>query len=177
MVIDLIFLVLMVLAIFKGISRGFIVAMFSLLAFIIGLAAALKLSATVAEHLREKMNIGGYWLPVLSFAVVFLCVALAIRWGAALVKKAASIVLLGWADRLAGILLYAIIYLLCFSVVLFFATRIHLITPEVRAASKTYFFIEPFGPRAMILLGKALPFFNHMFSDLSHFFQGVSKKV
>ena len=177
MAIDLIFIGLMILAVFKGISKGFIVAAFSLLAFIIGLAAALKLSATVAAHLHEKMNIGGYWLPVLSFALVFIGVALLIRWGAALVKKAATILFLGWVDTLAGILLYALIYLMCFSVILFFATRIHLITPEAQAASKTYFFIEPFGPKVMALLGKALPFFSHMFSDLSHFFEGVSKKA
>lgn len=177
MVIDLIFLVLMVLAIFKGISRGFIVAVFSLLAFIIGLAAALKLSATVAQYLQDKMNMGGYWLPILSFAIVFIGVAFLIKWCAALLKKVASLVFLGWIDTLAGILLYAVIYLMCFSVILFFCTRIHLITPEVQAASKTYFFIEPLGPKVMSFLGKVLPFFSHMFSDLGRFFEGVSKKV
>ncbi len=177
MVIDVIFLILMILAIFKGISRGFIVAVFSLLAFIIGLAAALKLSATVAKHLHDKMYLDGYWLPFLSFLIVFVCVVLLIRWGAALVKKAASIVFLGWIDTLAGIILYAVIYLMVFSVILFYATRIHLITPEAQAASKTYSYIEPFGPKVMSLVGRVLPFFSHMFSDLSRFFEGVSRKV
>lgn len=177
MIIDLIFTVLMILAIFKGISKGFIVAVFSLLAFIIGLAAALKLSATVAKHLHGKMNISGYWLPVISFAIVFIGVVILVRWGAAMVKKAAGIVLLGWVDTMAGILLYAIIYLMCFSVILFFGTRIHLITPQVQAASKTYFLIAPFGPKVIELLAKLLPFFSHMFSDLNHFFDGVSKKI
>jgi len=85
--------------------------------------------------------------------------------------------LLGWADTLAGILLYAVIYLMVFSVILFFANRIHLVTPQMQADSKTYFFIEPFGPKVMGLLGKVLPFFSHMFSDLSHFFKGVSGKA
>lgn len=177
MFIDVIFLILMVLAVFKGISRGFIVAVFSLLAFIIGLAAALKLSATVAKHLHEKMNLDGYWLPVLSFLIVFIVVVLIVRWAAALVKKAASLVFLGWVDTLAGILLYAIMYLMIFSVILFFATRIHLITPDARAASKTYSYIAPFGPKVMGLVGKVLPFFSHMFSDLSHFFEGVSRRA
>lgn len=175
--IDLVFLVLMILAVFKGISKGFIVAVFSLLAFIIGLAAALKLSATVAQHLHEKINLGGYWLPVLSFLLVFVLVVFIIRWAAALVKKAAGIVFLGWIDSLAGVLLYAVMYLMVFSVILFFASRIHLISEDVKTASKTYFFIEPFGPKVMSGLGKVLPFFSHMFSDLSHFFEGVSKKA
>src|SRR3954469_3729541 len=101
MLIDLICLILLVMAVFKGISRGFIVAVFSLLAFIIGLAAALKLSAVVAVHLHEKMNVSGYWLPFLSFLIVFVAVVFLIRWGAALVKKAVSIAFLGWLDAFA----------------------------------------------------------------------------
>ncbi|HEX8279615.1 MAG TPA: CvpA family protein [Segetibacter sp.] len=177
MFIDLIFLILLVMAIFKGVSKGFIVAVFSLLAFIIGLAAALKLSAVVAVYLQEKMNVSGYWLPFLAFLIVFVAVVFLVRFGAAIVKKAVSIAFLGWADALAGVVLYAVMYLMVYSVILFFATRIHLISADAQATSRTYSFIEPFGPKVMSLLGKAIPFFSHMFSDLSSFFQSVSKKA
>lgn len=177
MFIDIVFLILMVMAIFKGVSRGFIVAVFSLLAFMIGLAAALKLSAVVADSLRAKMNLDGYWLPVLSFLIVFVAVVFIIRWGAALVKKAASIVFLGWVDRLAGVLLYAVMYIMIFSVILFFATKVHLISKETQLTSKTYSYIEPCGPVVIGGLGKVIPFFSHMFSDLSKFFEGVSKRT
>jgi membrane protein required for colicin V production len=176
MIIDLIFLILIVMAIFKGISRGFIVAVFSLLAFMLGLAAALKLSAVLAVHLQEKMNISGYWLPFLAFLIVFIAVVLLVRLGAAVLKKVVTIALLGWADALAGIVLYGVIYLMAFSVMLFFATRIHLVSADTQADSHTFAFIEPFGPKVMNLLGKAIPLFSHMFSDLGKFFQSVSKK-
>ncbi len=145
MIIDLVFALLMLLAIFKGISRGFIVAVFSLLAFFIGLAAALKMSAVVADHLHEKMNLDGYWLPVVSFLIVFVAVVILIRWAAAIIKKAAKFVFLGQLDSLAGILLFAVLYLMIYSVILFYATRMGLISAETQATSKTYFFIEPFG--------------------------------
>ena len=176
MFIDLIFLILMVMAVFKGISKGFIVAIFSLLAFIIGLAAALKLSAVVAVHLRESMNVSGYWLPFLAFLIVFVGVVFLVRFGASVIKKAVSIAFLGWADSLAGIVLYAVMYTMAFSVILFFADRIHLVSLHTRTASYTYSFIEPFGPKVMSLLGKAIPFFSHMFADLTRFFQSVADK-
>jgi membrane protein required for colicin V production len=177
MFIDVVFLILMLLAIFKGISRGFIVAVFSLLAFIIGLAAALKLSATVADHLHRKMDLSGYWLPVLSFLLVFIAVIFIVRWGAALIKKVISFAFLGWIDTLLGIILYAIMYLMVYSIVLFYATRIGLISPDAQLASKTYSYIEPFGPTVIKALGKVVPFFSNMFSELSSFFEGVSKKA
>ncbi len=54
MIIDIAFALLMVLAIFKGLRKGLILGIFSLLAFLIGLAAALKLSAVVAVYLNDK---------------------------------------------------------------------------------------------------------------------------
>ena len=48
MAIDIIFLVLLAMAAFKGFRRGFIVAIFSLLAIVIGLAAAIKFSVLVS---------------------------------------------------------------------------------------------------------------------------------
>jgi membrane protein required for colicin V production len=176
MIIDIIFIVLMAMAVFKGYSKGLIVAVFTLLAYIIGLVAALKLSATVAKSLESKTHVSSSWLPVLSFVIVFIAVILLVRLGASLIKKIASVALLGWVDTLAGILLYAFIYTFVYSVVLFYAANIHLISPETQAASKTFDIISPFGPKVIGWIGKLIPFFSHMFSDLSHFFQNVSSK-
>ena len=67
MLIDLLLLILAVFAIIKGFSRGLIVGIFSLLAIIIGLAAAMKLSLVVAGWLGESVNVSERWLPVISF--------------------------------------------------------------------------------------------------------------
>ena len=66
--IDIIFAILFILAIIKGLRRGFIVAVFSIIGYIIGLAAALKLSALVAVYLQKNISITGKWLPFISFA-------------------------------------------------------------------------------------------------------------
>ena len=76
MLIDLAFGVLMVLAIFKGYQKGFVIAVFSLLAFIIGLAAALKLSTVVAAYLHDSTSISVRWLPLVAFLLVFLVVVI-----------------------------------------------------------------------------------------------------
>ena len=48
MFIDTLFLLAMIAALFKGYTKGLVVAVFSFAAIIIGLAAALKLSSAVA---------------------------------------------------------------------------------------------------------------------------------
>ena len=100
MIIDIVFLFIMILAIFKGLRKGFILGIFSLLAFIIGLAAALKLSAVVAAYLQKNVVTASRWLPVLSFLLVFIVVILLVGLGARLIKKTIDFAMLGWLDRI-----------------------------------------------------------------------------
>ena len=88
MLVDIIYLVLIVAAIFKGYSRGLIVAVFSIIALIVGLAAALKLSAVVSSYLGEATSISAKWLPFISFAVVFIAVIFLIRMLAKIIESA-----------------------------------------------------------------------------------------
>src|SRR5512138_3717427 len=99
MFIDFIAIALLVLSIIKGFQKGLVVAIFSLLAFIIGLAAALKLSAVVAEYLRANTNISQKWLPILAFAIVFLAVVLLVRLGAKAIEGGLKLAMLGWLNK------------------------------------------------------------------------------
>jgi len=87
MLIDIVSIGLIILAVFKGFRNGLVVAIFSLLAFIIGLAAALKLSAIVAEYLGTNTNISQRWLPILAFALVFFVVVLLVLLGAKSIER------------------------------------------------------------------------------------------
>ena len=177
MLIDVVFMLLMALALFKGFRRGFIVAIFSLFAIIIGLAAALKLSAVVAGFLQENMQVSGKWLAVLSFVLVFAGIVLLVQWAAILLKKSAGILLLGWLDTLGGILLYAVMYIMIYSVVLFYAMQVQLISPATADQSNTYAFVKPWGPWTINGIGKVIPVFSNLFAQLSQFFGGVSQSV
>ena len=95
MFLDIIFAVIVVLAIIKGIQRGLIVGLFSFLAIIIGLAAAIKLSTVVAVHIGKAIKISDAWLPIVSFAIVFIVVILLVRLGANLIQKTVEIAMLG----------------------------------------------------------------------------------
>ena len=170
MFIDIAFLIVMVLAIVKGLRKGLIVGIFSVLAFIIGLAAALKLSVVVASYLRHDVTSFNKWLPVLSFLLVFLVVALLVGLGARLIRKTVDFAMLGWLDRLGGVLLYAVTYTIIFSVLLFFAEKLSLLRPDVIAESRVYKYIAPWGPEVIGYFGKILPVFRDMFRDLESFF-------
>ena len=170
MTIDILFLIILIVAIFKGLQRGLIVAVFSVLAFLAGLAAAVKLSSVVANNLKENVHISSKWLPVLAFVLVFIAVVFLVRSGANLLKTAISLVLLSWLDKLGGIVLYSFIYIVAFSVLLFYASTLHLISRDTISSSVTYSFIVPWGPVTINAIGKIIPIFTNMFEQLENFF-------
>jgi len=177
MILDIIVVVILILAIIKGYRQGLIVALFSLIAFIIGIAAALKLSVVAAGYIGKAVNVSDKWLPIISFAAVFLIVVLLVRLGAKFIQKTVELAMLGWVNRVGGILLYAGLYIIIFSVLLFYADQMNFIKPERKRESVTYSYIQPWGPKLIEGLGKIIPVFKGMFQDLEDFFDNVSKEV
>jgi membrane protein required for colicin V production len=177
MILDIIFAVLIGLAIFRGYQRGLVAGVFSLVAIIIGLAAALKLSAAVAGYIGQAVRVSDRWLPIISFIVVFLLVLWLIRLGARLIQKTMEMAALGWINRLGGILLYAVVFIIVYSILLFYAGQVRLLQPDTIERSVTYSFVQPWGPKVINGFGNLIPFFKDMFGELESFFDGVAKKL
>jgi membrane protein required for colicin V production len=165
------------MAIFKGLRRGLIVAIFSILAFIIGLAAAMKLSTIAAHYLEGSTNISSKWIPFISFLLVFILVAFLVNIVAKLIEKSVEFALLGWLNRLLGMALYLALYIIIFSILLFYAVQMNIIKQETILASRSYSFIEPWGPKAMNTLGIVIPWFKDMFEQLKGFFAELPQKA
>lgn len=176
MAIDIIFLIILAMAVFKGFSRGFIVAIFSFLAIITGLAAAIKFSVLVSAWLQGNTNMGAQWLPFISFAAVMIVVIILVKLIANILQKSIELVLLGWLNKLGGIVLYALLYSMVYSVILFYATQMNILKPDTIQSSQTYALIEPWGLKVVEMIGGIIPVFKDMFQNLENFFSSIAQK-
>ena len=177
MFLDLIYAVIIVLAILHGYRRGLIVGLFSLAAVIIGLAAAMKLSIVADKYIGKVISISDEWMPVISFAVVFLIIVLLIRLGARAIEKTIQIAMLGWVNKIGGIIFYAAVYTVVFSVILFYAEQMKWLQPETINKSVTYSFVQPWGPKAINGFGSIIPVFKDMFGELEKFFDRIAGEI
>jgi membrane protein required for colicin V production len=144
--IDIFFYIILVLAIIRGWRKGFIIALFSLVCGLVGLAAAVKLSAVVATHMKSDLHMSVRWLPVIAFILVFILVIIIISWAGRLLEKLISWVLLEWLNKLGGVLLFLILYLSVYSIILFYGTETQIISKHAAHESHFYHLIAPFGP-------------------------------
>src|SRR3569833_282333 len=114
---------------------------------------------------------------MLALILDFLLGAFLIRLGARAIEGALRKAMLGWANRLGGIIFYIFLYFLIYSIILFYATQLHLVKHQTLETSTTYPLIYPMAPVVMDALGSILPIFKNMFADLENFFAGFSKRT
>ncbi len=175
MLIDILLLILLVIALVKGYRKGLVLASFSFVGIFLGLAAAVKFSALVARWLKEYTHIALGWLPFLAFLIILVGVWILVRIGSKLIETSLELVMLGWLNRLAGILLYALLYACIFSVILFYADKLHLLKTYMISDSVSYAYIKPIAPKFMALFEKILPVLKGAFQELSDFFEHLNK--
>lgn len=177
MIIDVLFLIALIAAIINGLRKGLIVAVFSIIGFVIGIAAALKLSSVVANWLGQSTNIGAKWLPVFGFIAVFIVVVLLVRVGAKFLESVVEFAMMGWLNKIGGVVLFAVLYTLLFSVFLFFIEQTGFFSASASAESVMYKWIAPWGSKTMNAIGNFIPWFKNMFADLQAFFATFNQKV
>lgn len=176
MTIDVLFLLFMVLAVFRGIRHGFIISVCSALAILLGLAAAIRLSASVAGRASASAHLSSRWVPVLAFLAIFLVVVILVRLGARLVEKAVDVAMMGWLNKLAGVVLYALLYTIILSVLLFYAVQLQLVGAKTLRSSMIYPIIRPWGRVVIDEFGKFVPWFEGMFARLEDFFSRFDRR-
>ena len=117
--IDIIIILLVLLAAFKGFSRGFIKAVLYLISLIAGLYIATNFSVYFEKYLTNNLPEFEDIISVISFVLVFLIVFLSLKIAAILISKLAKSFQLGLVNKLLGLLFGGAKALLILSFVLF----------------------------------------------------------
>ena len=177
MSIDILFAVFLLLAVFKGWYKGFLLGVITFLSWVLGLAAALKCSLALSRYLQVHFKSMSYLWPVLAFILVFLLVTLAVYFLGRFLEQLLKIVQLGFLNRLLGILMYVCLYVLFFSVFLWFLNQMSFLSPSLKAHSYVYPRVAPFAPLVIEELGKVFPVFQNIFKDLENVFAQAAKKI
>jgi membrane protein required for colicin V production len=172
--IDITILVLLALAMFNGFKKGLVVALFSLLALIVGAAAALKLSGVAAAWLMKTAPEVGKWVPLLAFLLVFVAAVIVVRLVAKLIEEALEWTMLGWANKLGGVVFYALLYMMVASIGLFYLDKLGFLSAEVKSTSVTYSGLQPLAPTIMKWTGKIIPVFTDLFEELESIFEQLA---
>ena len=100
---DIIILLCFVPALISGISKGFIEQAIALVSLVLGAWLAYRFSALVSSWLEPVLEVSETALNVISFAAILIVVILALFMLGKMLSGLMRLVLLGWLDRLLGV--------------------------------------------------------------------------
>lgn len=101
-VLDIIFLIPLMFALYRGFKKGLIHMIASLAALLLGIFGAMKLRPVFAALLDSVFNIAPEHINAIAFAVAFVTIVLVVHMVAILVNKLIKAVALNLVNRLLG---------------------------------------------------------------------------
>jgi membrane protein required for colicin V production len=116
--IDIVFVVLFIWSIYRGYTKGFIIQLATLAGLLLGIFGALKFSDYTASVLAKKMDVNEQTLSILSFALTFIIILVAVILIAKLIEKFTEAIELSPVNKILGVLLSMIKMAFIISVIL-----------------------------------------------------------
>lgn len=148
--IDIILGLLLVFSAIGGFKKGLIAELASLAALILGVWGAIEFSDITAEFLMENLNLQTKHLNIISFVVTFVVIVILVHVVGNVVNKLVDTVMLGFVNRLAGLVFGILKSALILSIILVVFDKIdediEILSNRAKAESRLYEPIRSFAP-------------------------------
>ena len=158
----------LIIAILQGYKNGLIKAVVSFMSLFIGLILAFQFAGWVAKQLKEHTKIASHFLPFISFLIVLIAVLFILRWVSAFLQQGAQWLMLGWFNKLLGIVLYTSIYFTMLSAVVYFLQLLGVVQDASIKQAFMYSYLHAWWPLFIGKMGAWIPSIKHSIATFSN---------
>ena len=139
---DIILLVCFLPGIIRGLSKGFLEQALALVGIVLSVWAAFRFSGLVATWLKPYVDFSETTVNVIAFALILIVMSLVVLLVAKLLTKVVEMAMMGWLDKLLGLVFALAVNALVIGVfIVLFDTinvKFNLVKPEVLDGSVVY---------------------------------------
>ena len=135
-VLDIALLVLLVLGLARGFSRGFFVELASLIALIAGVYGAFHFSNFAASFLKDRVDWNENSVNIMAFVITFVVIVLAISLAGKALTKIADFAMLGLLNKILGAIFGGLKVAFMLSVILIVIDKMNANVPFVKEEDK-----------------------------------------
>ena len=104
-IIEIIILIPFAYALYKGISNGFVGQVAGISGIVLGIILGSRFSALLSSYVAQWISASEAVIKIISFAIIIVAVILLANILSKLIEKLFSLVMLGWLNKLLGVLL------------------------------------------------------------------------
>lgn len=173
-IIDLISLFPLLLFGIKGLQTGIIKQVFGLVGMVIAILVSLKFTQVAISELD---TISSPFLPLIAHLVIFIITLMLVHYAGQLIEKVLKIGQINFLNRFAGLLFGLLKAILLVSLVLWLLNMAHLLPPEATNNSIAYSYFINWSPLMVEGIGKIIPVFSTLITDISNYFEGIAKSI
>lgn len=166
-IVDIVILLILGIAAYKGYQRGLFVSILSVIAFLVSLGMAFILLDWGVELLGDYIEGLKGLLPYLAFVMIFGVVAVLINLGGNMVKKAMDLTLLGSFDNIGGALLGVLKWIFGASLFIWLTQSVGIEIPNnMQEQSWLFNKIQPVAPWVIDSFSEYWPFMESLFQSI-----------
>lgn len=160
---DILILVILALGAWSGYRKGFLLALVSVAAVVLGVLGGFMLMDNGIKYLQRESGLEATYLPYLSFLLIFIIIAIAVRIFGNLLRSSIQKTLLGEVDKLLGGVLGIVKYAFTISILVWLAAQLEVAIPTDWTQGSIL--LPPMSkavPWMGDMAGEWLPFFNEL---------------
>jgi len=147
---DIILIIPLLWGLYKGFSKGLIIEAATLIGFGLAVWGAVKFHDFLSRWMSDSLGWTSKYLPLISFAVIFIGVILIVIGVAKLIEKFVKAVSLGFLNKLGGAVFGMLKFGLLLSILIFFLEAINktvsFIPDETKKNSLLYEHVQKIAP-------------------------------
>lgn len=175
--IDILCVLVLFIAFFKGFKQGIIMSVFSVASLLIGFFVTMHFSFLVSDYLVNNTNIGGRYLPIVAFTITFTTVAMLVRWLGKLIERGVNKLLPTTFNRLLGAGLWMALAVLLLSQAYQLMDNGNIFKDDLKTASVAVPYLEDIGGVLEDNIGDLIPFVKGLYKEADEYFKSLSEQV
>ena len=102
-ILDIILLVCFIPAIISGLRKGFIAQVVAIISIVLGVWLSVKFATLAGSWISQWIEASPQVINIISFAVIFIAVAIVLYTLGKLIEATIKIIMLGWLNKLLGL--------------------------------------------------------------------------
>ena len=161
---DIVLILVILFGAYQGYKEGFLMALVSLVAILLGVLGGFKLMGYAMVFLADKFNVDDVVLPYIAFGVVFIIIVIVVSLSGRALKASIDQNFLGTMDQAAGAILGVLKAAFMTSVLIWIISSLKISLKESWIdGSFLYPKIASFAPSLTRWIGKIIPVFKDVF--------------
>ncbi len=166
---DITLLLILLLGAYRGYTKGILLEVVAILAFVVAVIGALQLMSWGVVFLSDTLQTEGAWLPLLAFVLLFVGILTGVSIAGRMLKSVIHLTPIGYLDGLLGGAVGVIKWAFGISIVFILLEYAQVELPHTES-SELYAYVHPFAYTVVERLKTWFPVVENIVDAIRQFF-------